>query len=581
MSNVLKDYRVIEEKLKSIYGKKKSKETLCKIVKLIEKYSGESTLSNLTQSKQKAFFNEKDTVLITYGDIFIHEKKKPLDTLYQFIKNDLDPCFNMIHLLPCYPYSSDDGFSVIDYKKINPDLGTWKHIEKFANKYDLMMDFIANHISSRSHWFKEYLKGNPRYKNYFISCPKDNDTSSVTRARAHPLLTKFRRKGKNIYLWTTFSPDQVDLNYTNEDLLVKMIDILLFYCTKKVKIVRLDAIGHIWKKTGTSCLNLKEVHLIVQLMRAVLDKVFPDVLLLIEANVPQKENLSYFGNGYNEAQLIYQFALPILVLHTFYTKNTFCLLEWVTRMENCSNKTTFLNVLGTHDGIGVVPAANILNHDEVNYIAEEVEKRGGYISYKTRQDGTEEPYELNISYYSAISDTRKSVALNCKKYIASQVIMLSLVGIPGIYIHSFFGTENDLEGVQKTGQKRKINRKRFYYNQLTEKLSESSSREYRIFQEYLKIIQKRKHEKSFHPNGKQKALFLNKSIFSMIRISPDSEEKIIILLNVTAKKQVIPVSRDRANPVNGKYYDVISEKVISIGHSFRLGPYQFMWLKRK
>ena len=579
MSSAQQNIRAIKEKLKSIYGEKKSRETLGKIVKLIEKYSVQNYASRQLRSKQKAFCNESDIVLITYADILFYPKKKPLETLYQFVTNYLDKQFNIIHLLPCYPYSSDDGFSVIDYKKINPDLGTWKNIEKFASKYDLMIDFILNHISSQSHWFQEYLKGNPRYKNYFISCPKDTDISSVTRARAHPLLTKFKRKEEDTYLWTTFSPDQIDLNYGHAELLVKMIDVLLFYCHKKVRIIRLDAIGHIWKKAGTSCLNLNEVHLIVQLMRAVLDEVFPEVLLLTETNVPQQENISYLGNGYHEAQMIYQFALPILVLHTFYHEDVSCLLEWMERMGNCGQQTTFLNVLGTHDGIGVVPATEILTHDAVNQIIEKVKEKGGYIYYKTREDGSQEPYELNITYYSAIADAQKSMALNCQKFLASQVIMLSLAGIPGIYIHSLLGTENDSEEVRKSGQKRKINRKRFGYHQLTEKLSDPNSREYKIFQGYLKIIQKRRHIKSFHPLGKQKAFFIKKSIFSMIRSSPDNREKITVLLNVSAKPQVIPVSGNQSNPVNGKYYDIISEEVISMDNFLRLDPYQFMWLR--
>jgi glucosylglycerate phosphorylase len=250
-------------------------------------------------------------------------------------------------------------------------------------------------------------------------------------------------------------------------------------------------------------------------------------------------------------------------------------------MKYFSKQTTFLNVLGTHDGVGVAPATGILTQNEVNYIAGHIKERGGFISYKARKDGSTIPYELNISYYSAISDPGKSIEVNCKKYISSQVIMLSLAGIPGIYIHSLFGTENDLEEVQKTGQKRKINRKKYFYTQLAKKLSDSSSKEYRIYQDYLKIIKKRKYEKSFHPNGKQEAIFLKKSIFSIIRTSPDNKEKIIVLLNVTGKKQFIPISRAWHVPANEKYYDIISEKVISINDSFQLGPYQFIWLKKE
>lgn len=313
-----------------------------------------------------------------------------------------------------------------------------------------MFDLVANHISSESIWFKEYLKGNPKYDDYFISIDKGADLSSVTRTRTHPLLTKFKRKGEDIYFWTTYSPDQIDINFANENVLLEIIDVILFYASKRARVIRLDAIGHIWKKLGTTCINLKETHYLIQLIRTVLDEVFPDTLLLTQTNVPHKENVGYFGDGYNEVQLIYQFALPLLVLHTFYTGDASRLLEWTSRIKNVSDKTAFFNVLATHDGLEVVPVKAILTNKEITDIADSVKERGGFISYKTVKDGNKKPYEMNTTYYSAIADSKNSEELNIKKFIASQAIILSLLGIPGVYIHSLFGTENYPEGVEKT-----------------------------------------------------------------------------------------------------------------------------------
>ncbi|MCK5768469.1 MAG: sugar phosphorylase, partial [Candidatus Atribacteria bacterium] len=310
-----KNKEIIEEKLIFLYGEKRSKKVMIEVEKLLIKYLKKSS----SYDGEKIFLDEKDIVLITYGDSIKEINKKPLKTLGEFIDKYITNHINIVHILPFYPYSSDDGFSVIDYRKVNSNLGDWKDILDINEKNDSMLDLIANHISSKSVWFKEYLKGNPKYDNYFISIDKDADISSVTRARAHPLLTEFKSKNEKIYIWTTFSADQIDLNYANEKVLMEMIDIILFYASKKARIIRLDAIGHIWKKLGTSCINLKETHYIIQLIRAILDEIYPEVLLITETNVPQKENMSYFGNGNNEAQLIYQFALPLLVLHTFYT----------------------------------------------------------------------------------------------------------------------------------------------------------------------------------------------------------------------------------------------------------------------
>ena len=564
----------IINKLGFLYGKDRAQNIYKKINELIDRYQKIS----VNKIPKVDFLNEKDIVLITYGDNIQATNKKPLQSLFKFADEYLNRATNIIHILPFYPYSSDDGFSVIDYKKVNPALGDWKDIEDTSQKFNLMFDLIVNHISSESIWFKEYLKGNPKYDNYFISIDKDTDLSSVTRARAHPLLTKFKRKGKEIYLWTTFSPDQIDLNYANEKVLMEVIDVILFYASKKARIIRLDAIGHIWKKLGTSCINLKETHYIIQLIRTILNEVYPDVLLITETNVPHKENISYFGNGYNEAQLIYQFALPLLVLHTFYTGDASHLLEWASKIQDISDKTTFFNVLATHDGLGVVPVTNILTDQEITDIANDVKGKRGYVSYKIVKDGTEKPYEMNITYYSAIADSKNSEELNIKKFIASQAIILSLLGIPGIYIHSLFGTENYLEGVEKTGQRRTINRKKFQYDKLKEDLANTDSREHKIFTELTKLIHRRKYEKAFHPNGKQEVLFLKKGIFSLLRISPDGKEKIIALHNVTDNIQESCLIKNQYNLSKKEYFDIISEKIIDI-EKILLEPYQIMWLK--
>ena len=569
-----KNREIIKEKLTLIYGEKRSKKIIIEIEKLLKKYSKNISFQN----KKKTFLDEKDIVLITYGDSITEANKKPLKTLYKFIDKYLTEQINIVHILPFYPYSSDDGFSVIDYKKVNPALGDWKDIEDIQQKIDLMLDLIVNHISSKSIWFKEYLKGNPEYDNYFISVDKDTDMSSVVRARAHPLLTKFKRKGEEIYLWTTFSSDQIDLNYANEKVLIKVIDVILFYASKKARIIRLDAIGHTWKKLGTSCINLKEIHDIIQLIRTFLNEIYPDVLLITETNVPHQENIGYFGNGYNEAQLIYQFALPLLVLHTFYTGDASRLLEWASKIQDISDQTTFFNVLATHDGLGVVPVTNILTDQEITDMVNDVREKGGYISYKIVKDGTEKPYEMNITYYSAIADPKNSDELNIKKFIASQAIILSLIGIPGIYIHSLFGTKNYLKGVEKTGQKRTINRKKLPYDKLKEDLANSNSREHKIFTEFMRLIHKRKSEKAFHPNGKQEVLFLKRELFSLLRTSPDGKERIIALHNITDNIQELCLIKNQYNLNKKQYYDIISEKIIDI-EKISLTPYQIMWLK--
>jgi len=572
-----KNRKIIEEKLIFVYGEKRSKKIIMEIEKLLDKYQKIISF----QPKKKNFLNEKDVVLITYTDNFWKPGEKPLVTLNKFLVKYLKEAISLVHLLPFYPYSSDDGFSVIDYKKVNLLFGDWSNIENISKNFDLIFDAVVNHISSKSLWFREYLKVNPRYDSYFIAFDTNVNTSSVLRARAHSLLTKFKRKGKEVYLWTTFSSDQIDLNYHNEKILLEVIDLILFYATKKARIIRLDAIGHIWKKLGTSCINLEEVHKIVQLLRAVLNEIFPNVLLLTETNVPYQENVRYFGNGYDETQLIYQFPLPALVMHTFHSGDVSRLVEWAKSLRIFSKETTYFNLLASHDGIGIRPAIGILSDDEINELINFVKKRDGFVSYATTSDGKREPYELNSTYYDAITDSTDDEELNIKKFIASQSILLSFIGVPGIYVHSLFGTSNYLEGVEKTGQNRTINRKKFEFSDLEKELSCKNTKSYKIFTALKELIKKRRKEKAFNPNGDQRVLCLSKSIFALIRISPDYREKIVVLTNTTNRRQEFFIPKKECGLNNRKLIDIISENSVNIENKITLEPYQIMWLRNQ
>jgi sucrose phosphorylase len=185
-----------------------------------------------------------------------------------------------VHVLPFFPYSSDDGFSVIDYTAVNPDFGTWADVERLGRNFRLMFDAVINHISAHSGWFQEFLKGNPGFADYFIVVEEGTDLSQVVRPRALPLLTSVQTAHGERLVWTTFSADQIDLNYANPDVLLEIIEILLLYVEKGAEIIRLDAIAYLWKKIGTPCIHLEETHRVVKLFRTVFDAVAPHVMLI-------------------------------------------------------------------------------------------------------------------------------------------------------------------------------------------------------------------------------------------------------------------------------------------------------------
>lgn len=327
----------ILSKLEFLFEKEKSDRIFTKLTSLIEKF-------DIEKNAKKNWVDEKDVFLITYGDSIQKENIAPLKILHKFLNENCSDTLSYVHILPFYPFTSDDGFSVVDYFKVNPELGTWDDVVEISKDFKMMYDAVINHISAKSEWFTEYLKGNEKYSDYFIEAEESEDIKKVFRPRALPLLTKFATAKGEKLIWTTFSEDQIDLNYKSEDVFLTIIELLLFYVKMGAKAIRLDAIGFMWKELGTSCIHLPETHTAIQLYKDVFDIVAPDTLIITETNVPHKENISYFGDGENEAQMVYQFPLPPLVLYSLISGDASYLSNWASNLNLKSDKTTFFNV---------------------------------------------------------------------------------------------------------------------------------------------------------------------------------------------------------------------------------------------
>jgi len=534
------------------------------------------------QNANRRLFDQKDVILITYGDMVKDPDSPPLKTLHDFYRAFLQSIINTVHILPFFPYSSDDGFSIIDYKEVDPDLGSWQDIEKFKDSGSRMMfDAVINHISSKSKWFKGFLRGDERYKDYFITVDPQQDLSLVTRPRSLPLLTPFETVEGEKYVWTTFSADQVDLNYANPEVLLDVLDVILFYIERGANLIRLDAIAYLWKEIETTCIHLPQTHAVVKLLRAVIDEIAPTVLLITETNVPHEENVSYFGNGKDEAHLVYQFSLPPLTAHALLTGSSAYLREWAKSLKLPSDQTSFFNFTASHDGVGVRPVTGILPEKELETLLMKAQAHGGRISSKNNSDGTTSPYELNINYFDLINDPFSNEDRNIQvdRFIASQAMMLMLKGIPGVYLHSIVGSRNDYSGVQKSGQARSINREKLNYEALSRELRDGGSLRNAVFRKYQRLLKIRIREKAFHPSGEQHVIDVGDSVFAVIRTSLGRSEKIIALQNVTEEVQEIDIAEaivERSE--RPQWVDVISGKSYSIP-SLVLNPYQTIWLK--
>jgi sucrose phosphorylase len=546
--------------------------------------------------KTKSGFQEKGVraILITYGDQLREANQPPLRTLAEFADEHLPGAIDGIHILPFYPYSSDDGFSVIDYTAVNPALGAWADVARVGQNFHLMFDGVINHISAQSAWFQAFLRDDPRYRDYFIviaGAPEgEPDLSQVVRPRTLPLLTEFTTPSGPKKVWTTFSADQIDLNYANPVVLLDIVDVLLFYVAHGAELIRLDAIAYLWKEIGTSCIHLPQTHRVIQLLRAILDEVAPHVALITETNVPHKDNISYFGDGYNEAQLVYNFALPPLTLHTFRTGDATALTQWAASLERPDRWATdntavresagppvrsapaFFNFLASHDGIGLNPARGLIADAEIAALVDRVVAHGGRVSYKNNSDGSTSPYELNINYFDALSDPRggEPLSLQIDRFVAAHAIMFSLAGVPGIYFHSLFGSRGWPEGVTLLGHNRAINRQKLDRAEVERELSAPASLRAQVFQRLKHLLQIRCAAFVFDPRSEQRVINLNQAVFAVER--GRAAEAVLCLHNVAAQPQTVTL--DQTWPAAR---DLISGRTIA--HEVILQPYEVLWLR--
>ncbi|MBC2181140.1 sugar phosphorylase [Listeria booriae] len=540
----------LEAKLKKIYQDAYQPSYLEKIDTCIQPYIDAS-------KKPIAPISEKNIYLIAYGDSIFEEGRAPLQTLHTFLNQHAADTITDVHLLPIFPYTSDDGFSVTDYKTIDEKLGDWNDVRAMSTDFRVMLDFVANHISKSSDWFKYY-------DHFFIEKDATFDYRNVVRPRTSPLFHTYEN-GRE--LWTTFSEDQVDLNVQNIDCLAALTDVLLFYASQGATSIRLDAIGFLWKTSSTTCMHLEQTHEIISLWRLLIDELYPNLQIITETNVPHEENISYFGNGENEANMVYQFPLPPLVLHTMTCHNSEQLSKWAKSIAPISETATYFNFLASHDGIGMRPATGLLSQQEIDNLVQKTVQNGGQISYKDNPDGTQSVYELNINYGEALKNPEEDTTdqLVIQKIIAAHSILLMFQGVPAIYYHSLLGSKNDIAGYEKSGINRRINREKLEINQLVSQL-ESDPYRNKIFTSLTNLIQIRRAHQAFSPFSEQEILNLGSEVFALKRKSAD--ECIYGIVNVTCNEITKEIPADGVNLLNEQ----------RISGQITLAPYEVLWI---
>ena len=568
--------KVIRRRLARVYGIEETDILLDRLYRMVGRYGVGAQLNQNSPN-----LTARDVVLITYADMVksSSEEQSPLGALKEFCTARLKGAVSAIHILPFYPWTSDDGFSVVDYREVSPDYGTWDDVSKLGEEFELMFDLVLNHCSSKSPWFKEYVSGVEPGLNYIMEGNPKTDLSMVVRPRSTPLLTPYQTRKGERHVWTTFSADQVDLDWTSPDLLFEFLDIILYYVSIGCKILRLDAVAFLWKKIGTDCLHLPETHEIIKLIRNFLEVVAPDVVILTETNVPHAENISYFGKG-DEAHAVYQFSLPPLLLHGLLRGTSEHLTDWATNLTSPPKGCHFLNFTASHDGVGVRPLEGILPHDEILGLADEIRQKGGFVSMRRMEDGSESPYELNSTYFSALSDSENE-EMGMARFQCSQAVALAMKGIPAVYFHSLCGTPNDLEGYKVTKRNRTVNRKKWVQDELNQLLDDQETLPAQIFSWYSRTLRMRAGCPAFHPEAPQEILNFGSDLFAVRRDSTDGGLSVICLFNFTSEdSKISDMSLLNSLFPEGKARDLISGGEIDWGKkdALTLRPYQAVWL---
>ena len=523
-------------------------------------------------------WTQEDHILITYGDSILEDGEKPLQTLQRFLDKQLGDSINGVHILPFFPYSSDDGFSVIDYSSVNESLGDWSDISEIASKRKLMADLVINHCSARSAWFENFIKSEGKGHDFFFTASPDDDLAKVVRPRTSPLLKAVETAEGTKHVWCTFSHDQVDLDFRNPEVLKAFVSIIRQYLDAGVKLFRMDAVAFLWKIVGSTSINLPQTHEVIRLLRTLIEHSKPDTIIITETNIPNVQNLTYFGNA-NEAHCIYNFSLPPLLVNALITGSSLYLKRWLMSMPPAQMGTCYFNFIASHDGIGLRPAEGLLSDQELNTLVNTMKNFGGRISWRTGDNGEQKAYEINIALYDALQGTIEGPdKWGLDRFICAHAVMLGLEGIPGIYIHSMLGTRNDYEKVKHTHHNRSINRHRWEYDSLEEQLNSTHNEHHKVLQRMKKLIEIRKLQPAFHPNATQYVLHLGSQLFGFWRQSLDRKQSIFCISNISNEPVALRLSELNLI-VTDPWFDLLSESIIDdVGDELELAPYKTIWL---
>ncbi len=523
-------------------------------------------------------WDSSTVVLITYADGVYSSTNPTFKPLEELIDKHLDNLASIIHLLPFLCSTSDGGFAVSSYEKIDPRFGEWEDLKRLSKNHILMADLVLNHVSASHEWVQQFKNSKEPGKKYILAPVNNANWDDVIRPRNSSLFTSIATKEGKKDVWTTFGPDQIDINWREPQVLIEFLILINRYCNYGISWIRLDAIGFIWKEPRTTCLHLKEVHLFVQALRLFLQMLKSSFVLITETNVPEEENISYLKPG-NEAHLAYNFPLPPLLLESILSNKADLINKWLCSWPSLPNNTGFLNFSASHDGIGLRALEGIMDPNRLHNLLIACEKRGGLISHRRMPNGEDKPYELNISWWSAMADTSVNPSnYQFERFILSQLFIMALKGVPAFYLPSLMASENDLTNFGKSGERRDLNRERFDIKKLEIILKDPTSNASKNLQKLKHAMATRKELNAFHPNQIMQCLSAGRSDFVII-CRGENDDRVWAVHNMTNTKLSMSFKDDLKMETQKKtcYFDILNETNY-LENNIEVQPYAVHWL---
>ena len=522
-------------------------------------------------------WNKDDVVLITYADAVIDDAQSGLQALCSFVNRHLQVFAPVIHVLPFLEATSDGGFAVSSHERLEERHGDWGDLASLAKGRRLMADLVLNHVSASHPWVRQFLRDEEPGRFCVLEAAPDPCWDDVVRPRSSALFTTLQSSAGRRQVWTTFGPDQVDLNWRCPEVLLGFTRLLKQKLMHGVRWIRLDAVAFVWKEPHTSCVHRPQVHRLVEVLRHLLTHACgQQAVVVTETNVPEEENLSYLRSG-REAHLAYNFPLPPLLMEAAISGSADLLNRWLSRWPQLPNSTSLLNFTACHDGVGLRPLEGLMPQSRLLNLLIACEQRGGLVSHRRLADGDEVPYEINISWWSAMADGGLDPAhLQRERFLVTELLKLVLPGIPAFYLPALLASPNDLARFRQSGHRRDLNRPQFKTAALERRLQDPDSDATAVVAALRQALILRSALRALHPDSMVEVLSEDRVDRVVLRCSHQGHS-LVAIHNFTASRLTFDPGLWRGRQ-DLDWIDRLSNQRFAPGRRHALEPYSVLWL---